>query len=107
MLRIDAATAHRINGDLTLASQYFDKIFTRLNGPPRWLARNIDLAFEWIDTPTFSYRRYNPYWNKQEVPPTVTRRSKCTHRQYTRSDLVCTCACCHYRCPTHSSDYYL
>ena len=81
MLRIDASTAHRINRDLTLASQYFDKIFTRLNGPPRWLARNIDSAFEWIDTPTFTYRRYNPYWNEQEVTPIVTKRSKCTHRQ--------------------------
>ena len=106
MLRINAATAHHINGDLILASKYFDKIFTRINGPPRWLARNLTLAFEWIDTPTSSYRRYNPDWNEQEVKP-IVKRSRCTHRQYTRSDLVCTCACCHYQCPTHSSDYYL
>lgn len=106
MLRINAATAHHINGDLTLASKYFDKIFTRINGPPRWLARNISLAFEWINTPTSSYHHYNPNWKEEDIEQLIVS-SKCDHPLYTCSDLVCTCACCHYQCPTHSPDYYL
>ena len=111
---INAATAHHINGDLPLASRYYNKIFKRISGPPPWLLQQLYKAFEEVETPRGSFLHYNPRWNEtiEEIVPSYNYRSRnrsnsCDHPIYTRSDLVCTCCCCHYRCPTHSSEYYL
>ena len=61
---INAATAHHIKNDLSLASRYYNKIFRRLNGPPRWLSTQLYKAFEEVETATRSFMRYNPDWNK-------------------------------------------
>ena len=109
---INAATAHHIHGDLQLASRYYNKIFRRLNGPPRWLYTQLYQAFREVKTANGSFMRYNPNWN-QTIEETISsydierpRRRTCLHPIYTAADLVCTCCCCHYRCPTHSPEYY-
>jgi len=68
---INAATAHHINGDLPLASHYYNKIFKRISGPPPWLLRNLYKAFEEVETPRGSFLRYNPRWNDtiEEIVP--------------------------------------
>ena len=66
---ITASTAHYINGNLTLASDYYDKIFTRISGPPCWLARRLQLAFVPVSLPNNKYYlRYNPKWEVPEPP---------------------------------------
>ena len=42
---ITARTAHHIHGNLTLAADYYNKIFTRISGPPRWLSQRLQLTF--------------------------------------------------------------
>ena len=94
---INAATAHHINGDLPLASRYYNKIFKRISGPPPWLLRNLYKAFEEVRTPKKSFLRYNPRWNEtieEEIPSynycKCEKRGDCHHPIPTRSDLVCT-----------------
>ena len=48
---ITANTTHYINRDLTLAADYYDKIFTRLSGPPCWLAQRLQLTFVPVPLP--------------------------------------------------------
>ena len=52
---ITASTAHHIHGDLILASDYYDKIFTRILGPPCWLSRQLQLTFIPIPLPNDKY----------------------------------------------------
>ena len=102
---ITASTTHHINGNLHLVATYYDKIFTRISGPPRWLIRNINLAFTPISLPNDNYfLRYNPNW---EIPePSSPPRHSCSHDTLFGRQLICTCICCHYCCPTHSPQYY-
>ena len=102
---ITASTAHYINGNLTLASDYYDQIFTRISGPPRWLSRRLQLAFVPVSLPNDKYYlRYNPKWELPEPP--IPRRHPCSHSKLSGREPLCTCSCCHYRCPTHSPHYY-
>ena len=41
---ITASDAHRPIRNLQFTSNYYDKIFRRISGPPQWLTRNLDLA---------------------------------------------------------------
>ena len=69
---ITASTAHHIHGDLLLASEYYDKIFTRISGPPRWLSKQLQLAFIPVPLPNDKhYLQYNPKW---EIPKPPTPR---------------------------------
>ena len=61
---INAATAHHIHSDLQLASRYYNKIFRRLNGPPRWLYTQLYQAFREVKTTNGSFMQYNPDWNQ-------------------------------------------
>src|SRR6267378_1718457 len=74
---INAATAHHINGDLPLASRYYNKIFRRISGPPPWLLRQLYNTFEEVKTPKGSFLHYNPRWNKtiEEIVPSYDYRS--------------------------------
>src|SRR5882762_645798 len=106
---INAATAHHINGNLPLASCYYNKIFKRISGPPPWLLQNLYKVFEEVGTPRGSFLHYNPRWNDtiEEIVPSYNYHSRnctghCNHTPPLHSDLVCTCCCRHYRCPTHS-----
>ena len=68
---INAATAHHIHGDLSLASRYYNKIFRHLSGPPHWLSTQLYKVFEEVETPRGSFLRYNPRWNEtiEEIVP--------------------------------------
>ena len=102
---ITASDAHRPIKNLHYAAAYYDKIFTRISGPPHWLIRNLNLAFTPISSNNHIYfLRYNPNW---EIPePTSPPRYHCSHGPLSGTQLICTCSCCHYRCPTHSPEYY-
>ena len=66
---ITASTAHYIHGNLPLASAYYDKIFTRISGPPHWLTQQLQLTFIPIPLPNNNYYlRYNPDWELPEYP---------------------------------------
>ena len=94
---ITASTAHHINGNLTLASAYYNKIFTQISGPPRWLAQRHQLTFVPVSLPNNNYYlRYNPKW---ELPkPPSFRRTPCPHRDLSGREPLCMCSCCHYHC---------
>ena len=47
---ITADLAHRPIPDLELALAYYNKIFRRISGPPKWLTRNLRQAFETVET---------------------------------------------------------
>ena len=66
---ITASTAHHIHRNLTLAAAYYDKIFTRISGPPHWLVQQLQLAFVPISLSDNNYYlRYNPKWELPEPP---------------------------------------
>src|SRR6267143_963119 len=103
---INTSTAHHINSNLPIAATYYNKIFTRISGPPCWLLKNLYKAFKQVETPTRSFLCYNPHWNEtiEEIVPSYN--THCHHPTYTGRALVCTCCCCHYHCPTHSPEFY-
>ena len=47
---ITANLAHRLISDLELVLAYYNKIFRRISGPPKWLTRNLQQAFEEVET---------------------------------------------------------
>ena len=91
--------------NLELASAYYNKIFQRISGPPKWLTRNLQQAFKQVETANGNaFLQYNPNW---EIPKTpVPTKQCCNHPLFSGSSTLCTCLCCHYRCPTHSAKYY-
>ena len=95
---ITASDAHSPIKSLHFATAYYDKIFTRISGPPWWLIKNLNLAF--VPTSNNNYvLRYNPNW---EVPePPSPPKCHCSHSTLSGRQSICTCSCCHYRCPTH------
>ena len=102
---ITADLAHRLISDLELALAYYNKIFCRISGPPKWLTRNLRQAFEEVETADgTTFLRYNPDWEIPETP--VPTKKRCNHPPLSGSSTLCTCLCCHYRCPTHSAKYY-
>ena len=102
---ITADLAHRPISDLELASSYYNKIFRRISGPPKWLTRNLRQAFETVKTADgTAFLRYNPDWEIPETP--VPTKKCCNHPPLSGSSTLCTCLCCHYWCPTHSTEYY-
>ena len=61
---INTSTFYQINGNLPLASIYYNKIFKCISGPPPWLLHILYKAFEEVETPRGSFLHYNPHWNK-------------------------------------------
>ena len=102
---ITASDAHRPIKNLQFASAYYNKIFTRISGPPWWSIRNLDLTFTPVPLNDHVYfLRYNPNW---EIPePSSPPKYHCSHGPLSGRQLICTCSCCHYHCPTHSPEYY-
>ena len=102
---ITASDAHHPIKNLHFAAANYDKIFTQISGPPRWLIRNLNLAFVPVPLSNNNYvLRYDPNW---EIPePTPPPKLHCSHSSLSGKQLICTCNCCHYRCPTHSPQYY-
>ena len=102
---ITADLAHRPIPDLELALAYYNKIFRRISGPPKWLTRNLRQAFEEVEKADgTAFLRYNPDWEIPETP--VPTKKHCNHPPLSGSSTLCTCSCCHYRCPTQSAEYY-
>ena len=104
-MSITADLAHQLIRDLKLTSDYYNKIFRCISGLPKWLTRNLRQAFEQIETTDRNtFLQYNPDW---EIPKTpVPTKQCCNHPPLSGSSTLCTCSCCHYRCPTHSTEYY-
>ena len=101
---ITASDGHHPIKNLQFSSAYYDKIFTWISGPPRWLIKNLDLTFTPISHNHVYFLRYNPNW---EIPePTSPPKYHCSHSPLSGKQLICTCSCCHYHCPTHSPEYY-
>ena len=102
---ITASDTHRPIKNLQFAAAYYDKIFTQISGPPWWLIRNLDLAFTPVPLNNHIYfLRYNPNW---EIPePSSPAKYYCSHSPLSGKQLICTCSCCHYHCPTHSPEHY-
>ena len=46
---ITADLAHRPISDLELALTYYNKIFHRISGPPKWLTCNLQQAFKEVE----------------------------------------------------------
>ena len=102
---ITADLAHRPISDLELALAYYNKIFRRISGPPKWLTHNLQQVFETVETAdSTAFLQYNPDWEIPETP--VPTKKRCNHPPLSGSSTLCTCSCCHYRCPTHSAEYY-
>ena len=104
-MSITADLAHRPIKNLKLASAYYNKIFCHISGPPQWLQRNLQQVFEVIETTSRQqFYWYNSNWEIPETP--VLTKQHCNHPLLSGSSILCTCLCCHYRCPTHSAEYY-
>ena len=102
---ITASTTHHIHRNLSLASTHYNKIFTRISGPPCWLSRNLQLAFVPVSLPNDNiYLQYNCKWEIPETP--IPQSHRCSHQKLSGRETLCTCSCCHYHCPTHSPHYY-
>ena len=102
---ITTSTAHHIKGNLNLISTYYDKIFTRISGSPCWLTQRLQLAFVTVPLPNNNHCLcYNPNWEIPEYPTLL--HHPCSHPKLSGKETLCACSCCHYRCPTHSPQYY-
>ena len=103
-MSITANLAHQPIKDLKLASDYYNKIFWCISGPPKWLQQNLQQAFKEIEVNRHTFYQHNPDWEIPETP--VLTKQCCNHPLLSGSSTLCTCSCCHYGCPTHSAEYY-
>ena len=68
---INTSTFYKLKDNIPLTSTYYDKIFRRISGPPRWLSTILFKAFEEVETSSGSFMHYNPLWNKT-IEETIT-----------------------------------
>ena len=61
---INTSTFYKLKDNIPIASAYYDKIFRRISGPPRWLSSILFKVFEKVETSSGSFLCYNPMWNR-------------------------------------------